>query len=73
MRALSKVYLCFNKIFTIIWKYAQVSSHIYNVTGETSREEMKGTYIKHTIMFIERDLNSRLDQYLIRIQRAGLK
>ena len=53
--------------------YTQVSSHIYNVTGETSREEMKGTYIKHTIMFIERALNSRLDQYLIRIQRAGLK
>lgn len=53
--------------------YTQVSSHIYNVTGETSREEMKGTYIKHIIMFIERALNSRLDQYLIRIQRAGLK
>ena len=34
---------------------------------------MKGTYIKHTIMFIERALNSRLDQFLIKIQKARLK
>ena len=34
---------------------------------------MKETYIKHTIMFIERAFYSRLDQFLIKIQKAGLK